>query len=42
MASQSDPILYIGTWEGLYSATEKSGGYDTCLLGLESLPLQKI
>ena len=38
MESQSDRVLYIGTWEGLYAATENGERYDVCLLGLDSPP----
>jgi photosystem II stability/assembly factor-like uncharacterized protein len=36
MATRSDRILYLGTWEGLYQAEPNGDGYKTRLLGLES------
>jgi photosystem II stability/assembly factor-like uncharacterized protein len=41
MASKSDRVLYIGTWEGLYAATENGATYGIRLLGLESPPPPK-
>ena len=36
MTSNGDRVLYIGTWQGLYSATEKGERYEARLLGLDS------
>jgi hypothetical protein len=41
MASKYDRVLYIGTWEGLYAATENGATYGIRLLGLESPPPPK-